>query len=99
MKFPLKQKVILLTGASGGLGAGLARELGKRGARLALGSRNLIETEKVARQAMALGSPEAVALRLDVDDPKSVALFVKMATKAFGRIDCLVNNAGVHLFG
>ena len=97
MRFPLKDKVILVTGASSGIGRGLALELGRRGARLALGSRNLEETKLAAREAMGAGSPEALALRLDVEDPRSCETFVKMATKAFDHVDGLVNNAGVHL--
>jgi NADP-dependent 3-hydroxy acid dehydrogenase YdfG len=97
-KFPLRDKVVLLTGASSGIGAALALELGRRGARLALGSRRLEELRKVAGQAQAAGSPEAIALRLDVEERVSCETFVKMATKAFDRVDCLVNNAGTHLF-
>lgn len=97
MKYPLKDKVILLTGASSGIGAGLAVELGRRGARLALGSRNLEACRKTADLARRAGAAEVLALRLDVEDTRSCETFVKMATKAYDRVDGLVNNAGTHL--
>ncbi|MFI1753907.1 oxidoreductase [Streptomyces sp. NPDC020571] len=82
--------VWLITGTSGGLGRALARHALERGDRVAVTAR---DTASVAGLVAAHGD-RALALRLDVTDPESVADAVEAAEKEFGRIDVLVNNAG-----
>ncbi|MFG2316909.1 oxidoreductase [Streptomyces tendae] len=82
--------VWLITGCSGGLGRALARHALERGDRVAVTAR---DTAGVAALVDAHGD-HALALRLDVTDPASVAAAVEGAEQAFGRIDVLVNNAG-----
>ncbi|TSJ62608.1 SDR family oxidoreductase [Starkeya sp. 3C] len=85
------EKVVLITGASSGIGAGIARELGKAGARLALGARR---TERLDALAREIGG-EVLVRRLDVTDRADVAGFADAARERFGRVDVIVNNAGV----
>jgi NADP-dependent 3-hydroxy acid dehydrogenase YdfG len=87
----LLDKVILITGASSGIGAGIARELGQAGAKLALGARR---TDRLEVLADEIGG-DVLARRLDVTDRADVAAFADAARRRFGRIDVIVNNAGV----
>lgn len=84
-------KVILITGASSGIGEATARELAETGARLFIGARR---GERLKALAEELG--ETVAWReLDVTDGADFDAFVEAAEARFGRVDVLVNNAGV----
>ncbi|MDM0110954.1 SDR family NAD(P)-dependent oxidoreductase [Variovorax sp. J22R133] len=90
----LKNKAVLITGASSGIGAAVARELGAAGARVAVhyrGSRS--EAEGVARDVEAAGG-KALLVQADVTDTASVDRMVNTVHEAFGRIDVLINNAG-----
>jgi len=87
-------KVILITGASSGIGEGLARELGGAGAKLLLGARRLDRIEAIAHDIDGTGRT-AQARALDVTDRASMAGFARAAMEAWGRIDVLINNAGV----
>jgi NADP-dependent 3-hydroxy acid dehydrogenase YdfG len=87
-------KTILVTGASGGIGEGIARELAAYGAKVLLGARRLDRIETVAAEIRNAGGT-AEARVLDVTDRASVADFAQAALDLWGRIDVLVNNAGV----
>jgi NADP-dependent 3-hydroxy acid dehydrogenase YdfG len=87
----MSDKVILITGASSGIGEAAARELAAAGAKLMLGARR---TDRLEALAWELGENVAWA-RLDVTDRDSFAAFVAAAEARFGRVDVLVNNAGV----
>jgi len=87
-------KVILITGASSGIGEGIARELGRAGAKLLLGARRLERIEAVAADIRDAGGT-AAATALDVTDRRSMAAFAETAMTRWGRVDVLVNNAGV----
>ena len=87
----LSNTVVLITGASSGIGEATARELAAAGAKLMLGARR---TDRLERLAAELGGNVAWA-RLDVTDRESFAQFVAAAEERFGRVDVLVNNAGV----
>ena len=93
-KKAVMDKVILITGASSGIGAGIARELGKAGAKLMLGARRTDRLEALAEEINATGG-EALARRLDVTDRADVAAFAEAARQAWGRVDVIVNNAGI----
>lgn len=91
----LAGKVILITGASSGIGEYVAYEYAKRGARLALVARREDRLQAVADRARKLGSPEVVVVRANVSKVEECKQFVEEIVNYFGRLDHLVNNAGV----
>ncbi|KAK7358669.1 hypothetical protein VNO77_00607 [Canavalia gladiata] len=88
-------KVILITGASSGIGEHVAYEYGRRGARLALVARRHNPLKEVATTAMLLGSPDVITIPADVSKVQDCKRFVDLTINHFGRLDHLVNNAGV----
>ena len=87
-------QIAAVAGASRGLGAVFARVLSEEGFAVALGARDLAAVEKLSSE---LPGP-ALAHRLDVTDPESVEGFRRAAAERFGRLDVLVNNAGIGTF-
>jgi NADP-dependent 3-hydroxy acid dehydrogenase YdfG len=87
-------KVILVTGASSGIGESIAREMGHAGATMLLGARRVERIETVAEDIRWAGGV-AEARFLDVTCRTSMAEFAAFAVERWGRIDVLVNNAGV----
>jgi NAD(P)-dependent dehydrogenase (short-subunit alcohol dehydrogenase family) len=92
----LKDKVALITGASKGLGKAMALALGGAGARLVLASRNLDQLNAVAKEARALGT-DAEVLQADVTDEAQVARLEKAVIGKFGKVQILINNAGINI--
>ncbi len=93
-EFDFADKVVLITGGSRGLGLVLARELAQAGARLALCARDPEELER-ARADLAARGARVQVFPCDVTDRAQVAEWVRVARDHYGRIDVLVNNAGV----
>jgi short-subunit dehydrogenase len=93
----MKNKVIVITGASKGIGAELALQLAAKGAKLALAARNLEELGRVAGECRARGA-QAIAVRADVAVERDCQALVSAARHEFGRIDALVNNAGMTMW-
>lgn len=89
-------KVIAITGASSGIGEAAARLLAQSGEKLVLGARRREKLDAIVREIEATGG-EAIAVDLDVTSRASMAAFVEATIGRFGRIDVLVNNAGVML--
>jgi|SRR5690606_28309363 len=87
-------KVVLVTGASSGIGAATARELAAAGAQVVLGARRLDRLEALKAEIEAAGGV-ALAQALDVTSRRDMAAFVEAARARFGRVDVLVNNAGL----
>lgn len=94
MSTPLKDKWVLITGASSGFGAAAARAFGAERSKLLLGARRLDRLEEVAASARQAGAPKAQAHFLDVSATDSVNAFVDWAKTKTKRIDVLINNAG-----
>src|SRR4051794_26941980 len=95
VNFDLTGKVIIVTGASKGIGKAIALSAAEWGADLALGNRNIAEAEPVAAECRAMGR-RVEAWPLDLVSVESINKFVDQVYEAFGRIDVLVNNAGVN---
>ncbi|PXY29185.1 short-chain dehydrogenase [Prauserella sp. PE36] len=92
--FRLDGKVAVVTGASSGLGAGFAVALAQAGADVVLAARRTDRLSEVAGRVRAEGT-RALTVAADVTDPDSCTAMVEAATGEFGRVDVLVNNAGV----
>uniref|UniRef100_A0ACD5UPU1 Uncharacterized protein n=1 Tax=Avena sativa TaxID=4498 RepID=A0ACD5UPU1_AVESA len=88
-------KVVLITGASSGIGEQMAYQYAKKGARLALVARREGSLHEVAAKAMDLGSPDVLVVPGDVARPEDCKAFVQATVERFGRLDHLVNNAGL----
>lgn len=87
-------KVVLVTGASSGIGAGIARELAAGGAKLMLGARRTDRLEALAGEIAAEGGT-VLTRRLDVTNRADVSAFAEAARAEWGRVDVIVNNAGI----
>jgi NADP-dependent 3-hydroxy acid dehydrogenase YdfG len=87
-------KIVLITGASSGIGAATAHRLAADGHRVVLGARRAEKLAEVTEKIRAVGGT-ADHLPLDVTDAQSVQDFVRGAVERHGRIDVLVNNAGI----
>jgi NADP-dependent 3-hydroxy acid dehydrogenase YdfG len=92
MREGIEGKIIVITGASSGLGAAAARHLAKHGAKLVLGARRLERLEAFANE-VSVGA--AAAVRTDVTDPAQVKRLVDRAVQSHGRVDVIINNAGL----
>lgn len=87
-------KVILITGASSGIGEGIARTLAAQGAKILMGARRTDRLDAIAEDLRGTGA-EVATWSLDVTDLGSMQEFAQTALNLWGRIDVLVNNAGV----
>jgi NAD(P)-dependent dehydrogenase (short-subunit alcohol dehydrogenase family) len=90
----LKDKVALITGGGRGIGKAVALAYGREGAKLAICARTGSEIEETAKEIKAIGA-ECLAVVCDVSQEESVAKAVQEVQEKFGRIDILINNAGV----
>jgi short-subunit dehydrogenase len=93
-----QDKVVLITGASSGIGRAAARAWAARGARVVLAARREPQLLEVAREVEAHGG-RALPVRCDITREEDVARLVKETEAAFSGLDILVNNAGLGLYG
>src|ERR1044071_3749295 len=94
MKYDWREKVVLITGASSGIGRALALELGRRGARLGLTARRGEELLKLGEEVERAGG-EALAFPADVRDPEALKGVAERVRERWGGVDVLVANAGM----
>jgi 3-oxoacyl-[acyl-carrier protein] reductase len=92
--FRLDDKVAVVTGASSGLGVAFAQALAEAGADVVLGARRVDRLEETKALVEAAGR-RAIAVQTDVADPEACTALVDAAMAEFGRVDVLVNNAGI----
>jgi NADP-dependent 3-hydroxy acid dehydrogenase YdfG len=90
----LKNKVVVITGASSGIGEATARLLAEKGAHVVLGARRTERLAELCKELVAAGG-SAQYQAVDVTDRANVQAFVDYAVSQFGRVDVIVNNAGV----
>jgi len=88
----IEGKVVVITGASSGLGAAAARHLAANGAKVVLGARRLDRLQALAQE---LNLPPDAAVETDVTDAARVHALVEAAVQLHGRIDVILNNAGL----
>lgn len=90
----IQGKVVAITGASSGIGEATARVLAKAGAHVVIGARRADRLDRLAEE-IALDGGSVLAKKLDVTDREDVSSFVNLAVSEFGRLDVIINNAGV----
>jgi acetoacetyl-CoA reductase len=90
--------VVVVTGSARGIGRAIAEEVGHEGAKVVVNySKSKEAAEDLVAQLRQNGSPEAVAIQADVSDPAQAAKLIEETISRFGRIDVLVNNAGINV--
>src|SRR5438132_475794 len=94
----LNEQVIVITGASSGIGRETALRLARKGAKLVVSARRDEALDDLVEQIRSEGG-EAISVPADVSDYHEVAALVKDTLQVYGRIDTWVNNAGVYLVG
>ncbi|KGB98780.1 SDR family oxidoreductase [Burkholderia cepacia] len=90
----IAKKVVVITGASSGLGEATARHLAAQGAYVVMGARRSDRIENLAKELTSAGQ-KAIAVTTDVTDRDQVKNLVDTAVETFGRVDVMLNNAGL----
>src|SRR5258705_6176017 len=90
----IKDKIVVVTGASSGLGEATARHLSAQGATVVLGARRIDRLQSLAAELTTAGG-KALAMATDVTDHLQVKALVDAAVQTYGRIDVMINNAGL----
>jgi 2-deoxy-D-gluconate 3-dehydrogenase len=94
--FDLRGKVAIVTGGNGGIGLGMARGLAQAGASVAIVGRDETKSREAVAELQQRGA-KAISVVADVTDKAAVATMVEQTVGEFGRIDALVNNAGINI--
>ncbi|SDQ67036.1 NADP-dependent 3-hydroxy acid dehydrogenase YdfG [Chryseobacterium soldanellicola] len=90
----IKGKVVAITGASSGIGKAIALELAKNGAKVVLGARRTEKLQQIVEEIKNTGG-EAIFHQVDVKDKADLVQLVNAAVEKYGRLDVMVNNAGI----
>ena len=91
-------KVVIVTGAASGIGLATAKRLGSEGARVVIADLNEEKAQAAAATVKAAGASDALASACDVSQEEQVKATVQSALQKFGRLDVVVNNAGLMIF-
>jgi len=92
-----KNKVVIITGASSGIGKACAEEFAKRGASLVLGARQYVTLCEITADLEARYGIRAIAVQVDVSKEEECEVLVEQALVTFSKIDILINNAGLSM--
>lgn len=92
-----KNKVVVITGASSGIGKACAEEFAKRGAQLVLGARQFVSLCEITADLEKRYGIKALAVQTDVSKEGDCELLIKQAVLTFGKVDVLLNNAGISM--
>jgi len=91
----MKDKVIIVTGASSGIGEATAREFGRQGAKIVLAARRMDRLETLAQEILSMNSgAETLTVQADITNLEDIQKLIDQTISNFGRVDVLVNNAG-----
>ena len=90
----LRNRVVLITGASTGIGAAAAHAFGRNGARVAINYRSSQAEAEAVAEGVERGGGRALLVQEDVTEPEAASRVVRRTVEAFGRLDVLINNAG-----
>lgn len=93
----LKDKIVIITGASSGIGKSLAEEFARRGANLVLAARQYVTLCEIAQSLQDQYQIKAVAIKCDVAIESDCEHLIKQALTTFGKVDILINNAGISM--
>ena len=91
MNEPKKERIVLITGANQGVGYQVAKELVQKGLTVLIGSRNFERGQAAAKEM----GPNAIPVQVDVTDQSSISAAAERISKEFGKLDVLINNAGI----
>ncbi len=94
----LDDKVAIVTGAGGGIGLAIAERLGAEGARVVIADLQQAKADAAASAVRQAGAPDALGVACDVSDEQAVIACCAAAIERFGRLDVVVNNAGLMTF-
>lgn len=97
MRSELRDKVVVITGASSGIGRATARRFAEHGAKLVVAARRARPLDQAVRECVIRGG-EAIAVQVDVCNPESMENLARRAVESYGRVDIWINNAAVSLY-
>jgi NAD(P)-dependent dehydrogenase (short-subunit alcohol dehydrogenase family) len=95
---PIREQVVVITGASSGIGLATAQMAAERGARVVLTSRDEVDLQSAVDRIRRIGG-QAISVAADVADAEAMKRVAAAAVREFGAIDTWVNNAGVSIYG